>query len=287
MSAATEAVRPAYRPARPGPVTTIRQTIADVVSRRRLILYLVRADLKKHGADTVLGNVWWVLDPLLTMLVYVVLVAVILRSTREAYPLFIFCAILPWKWFSSAVGAATICVVSRERIIKQVAFPKIVLPLSACVGGIVSFIFGLIPLFAMLVLLFPNHLTPWVLLIPVVAAVQFLLTLGIGILLSGLTVFYRDVGLLMTHALRLWFYVSPALYGTDQIQSLTTKNPELGRLFNLNPFTGLFESYRNLIYYGQAPTWDLLGIVVVESLVILVVGVLVFRRIEPAFAKVL
>jgi len=139
----------------------------------------------------------------------------------------------------------------------------------------------------MLVLLFPNHLTPWVLLIPVVAAVQFLLTLGIGILLSGLTVFYRDVGLLMTHALRLWFYVSPALYGTDQIQSLTTKNPELGRLFNLNPFTGLFESYRNLIYYGQAPTWDLLGIVVVESLVILVVGVLVFRRIEPAFAKVL
>ncbi len=287
MSAAPEAVRPAFRPARPGPIKTIRQTIAETVSRRRLILYLTRADLKKHGADTVLGNVWWVLDPLLTMLVYVVLVTVILRSTREAYPLFIFCAILPWKWFSSAIGAATTCVVTRERIIKQVAFPKIVLPLSACVGGSVSFVFGLIPLFAMLLLVNQNHLSSWVLLIPVVAAVQFLLTLGIGILLSGLTVFYRDVGLLMTHVLRLWFYVSPALYGSDQIQSLTVNHPQIARIFELNPFTGLFESYRNLIYYGTAPAWDLLGIVVIESLVILVVGVLIFRRIEPAFAKVL
>jgi ABC-type polysaccharide/polyol phosphate export permease len=287
MSAAPEAVRPAYRPARPGPLKSIRQTIADVVSRRRLIMYLVRADLKKHGADTVLGNVWWFLDPLLTMLVYVVLVTIIVRSTEEAYPLFIFCAILPWKWFSSAIGDATTCIVARERIIKQVAFPKIVLPMAACVGGIVSFAFGLIPLFAMLVLLFPNHLSPWVLLIPVVAVPQFLLTLGIGILLSGLTVFYRDVGLLMTHVLRLWFYVSPALYGADKIASLATHHPELVTLFNLNPFAGLFESYRNLIYYGQPPTWDLLGVVMVESLVILVVGVLVFRRIEPSFAKVL
>ncbi len=287
MSAAPEAVRPAYRPARPGPLTTIRQTIADVVSRRRLIQYLVRADLKKHGSDTLLGNVWWFLDPLLTMLVYVVLVSIILRSTKEAYPLFIFCAILPWKWFASTIGDATTCVVARERIIKQVAFPKIVLPLSASVGGVVSFAFGLVPLLAMLVLLYPSHATPWVLLIPVVAAVQFLLTLGVGILLSGLTVFYRDVGLLMTHILRLWFYVSPALYGADQIASLTTHHPELVTLFNLNPFTGLFESYRNLIYSGQAPAWDLLGLVTLESIVILVVGILVFRRIEPSFAKVL
>jgi lipopolysaccharide transport system permease protein len=287
MSAASEAVRPAYRPARPGPVATIRQTVLDVVSHRRLILYLVRADLKKHGSDTLLGNVWWVLDPLLTMLVYVVLVSVILRSTREAYPLFIFCAILPWKWFSSTVGDATTCVVARERIIKQVHFPKIVLPLAACVGGIVSFAFGLIPLFAMLILLYPSHVSAWVLVIPVVAAVQFLLTMGIGIMLSGLTVFYRDIGLLMTHVLRLWFYVSPALYGSDQIQSLTTNHPEIARIFNLNPFTGLFESYRNLIYSGQPPTWDLLAIVLGQATVLVVVGVLVFRRIEPSFAKVL
>lgn len=287
MSAAPEAVRPVFKPVRPGPVATIRQTVGDVLSRRRLIQYLVRADLKKHGSDTLLGNVWWILDPLLTMLVYVVLISVILRSNREAYPLFIFCAILPWKWFSSTIADATTCVVAREKIIKQVHFPKIVLPLSAAVGGVASFSFGLIPLFAMLILFYPTHLSAWILLIPVVAAVQFLFSMSVSILLSSLTVFYRDIGLLTTHMLRLWFYLSPALYGADQIASLAEKHPEIATVYNLNPFAGLFESYRYLIYYGQAPAWDLLGVVVLESLVLLLVSVLVFRRLEPAFAKVL
>src|SRR5450756_864511 len=97
MASQTDAVRATYRMARPGPLATLKGTVRDVLSRRRLIQYLVRADLKKHGADTLLGNVWWILDPLLTMLVYVILIAIILRSNREAYPLFIFCAILPWN----------------------------------------------------------------------------------------------------------------------------------------------------------------------------------------------
>jgi lipopolysaccharide transport system permease protein len=292
MPTAIEAVRPAYRPLRPGPIQTIRQTVGDVYSRRRLIQYLVRADLKKHGADTLLGNVWWILDPLLTMAVYVVLVTVIAQNTSDAYPLFIFCAILPWKWFSSVVGASATSIVARERIIKQVQFPKIVLPLSECVGGVVSFAFGLIPLGVMMVVLFPSHLSPWVLAIPLVAAVQFLFTLGVAILLSAITVFYRDIGLLMSHLLRLWFYLSPALYGSERIQSLAPKHPEIVFLYNLNPFTGLFESYRSLIFgdaitHSHVPAWDLLGVVVVESLVLLVVGILVFRRVEPSFAKVL
>jgi lipopolysaccharide transport system permease protein len=287
MPTAIEAVRPAYKPSRPGPISTLRQTAADVYSRRRLIQYLVRAGLKKHGADTLLGNVWWILDPLLTMAVYVVLVSVIAPVQKDAYPLFIFCAILPWKWFSSAIGASATSVIARERIIKQVQFPKIVLPLSECVGGVVSFAFGLIPLGVMLVVLFPSHLSPWVLLIPLVAAVQLLFTVAVALLLSAITVFYRDIGLLMTHLLRLWFYLSPALYGSERIASLAVKHPEVMIAYNLNPFAGLFESYRSLIYTGQPPEWGLLGIVVVESLVLLVAGVLVFRRLEPSFAKVL
>jgi ABC-type polysaccharide/polyol phosphate export permease len=287
MSDALESIRPAYRPVRPGPIATLRQTVSDVSSRRRLIEYLVRADLKKRGSNTVLGNVWWFLDPLLTMAVYVVLVSVILQTKREAYPLFIFCAILPWKWFSATAVESTRSIIGREKIIKQVHFPKIVLPLATVVGGVANFAFGLIPLFAMMLLFYPGHITWWLLLIPVVAAVQFLFTLGLSIGLSGVTVFYRDLGLLMTHLIRLWFYLSPALYGTDQVQSLAASHPQLIRLYNLNPFAGLFESYRSLIYYGQPPAWDLLGIVVVESVFLLVVAVLVFKRLEPAFAKVL
>ncbi len=287
MAQATEAVRAAYRPTRPGPWETLVSTVRDVYSRRRLIGYLARADLQKRGSDTLLGNVWWVLDPLLTMGVYVVLVTVIVRSTRDAYPLFIFCAILPWKWFSSSVAGAVTSITSKERVIKQIHFPKIVLPLSDVLAGVVGFGFGLMPLAVLLVFFYPSHLTPWVVLIPVVAAVQFILTLGLAVIGAALTVFFRDIGNFVGHVLRIWFYLSPALYGTDQVEALAQKHPELIGLYNLNPFAALFESYRNLIYYGRPPTWDLLGLVVVESFVILVAAVLVFRRLEPSFAKVI
>jgi len=287
MASQTDAVRATYRMARPGPLATLKGTVRDVLSRRRLIQYLVRADLKKHGADTLLGNVWWILDPLLTMLVYVILIAIILRSNREAYPLFIFCAILPWKWFSSTIGAAVTGITTRELIIKQVNFPKIVLPIAITAGGVVSFIFGLVPLLAMLVFFYPSHVSVWLLALPIVAAVQLVLTLALAIIVSALTVFYRDIGNLAGHLLRLWFYLSPALYGTDQLDKLASEHPSLFSLYELNPFAAIFESYRNLIYYGQAPTWNLLGLVVLESLVLLVVSVLVFRRLEPSFAKIL
>src|SRR5258706_5416597 len=221
MAQSIEAVRPAYRPVRPGLRETFGSAIREVYSRRRLIAYLVRADLKKKGSDTLLGNIWWVVDPLLTMLVYVILVSVILRNTKEAYPLFIFCAILPWKWFSASVNGAITSITTRERIIKQVNFPKLVLPIADAVGGIVNFAFGLIPLTALLVFFYPNHLSAWVLLIPVVAAVQFVFTLGVAILASAITVFFRDLGNVAGHALRIWFYLSPALYGSDQINQLS------------------------------------------------------------------
>jgi ABC-type polysaccharide/polyol phosphate export permease len=139
----------------------------------------------------------------------------------------------------------------------------------------------------MMLLLYRDYITPWLLLIPVVAVVQYVLTLGMAIAASALTVFYRDIGNVAGHALRIWFYLSPALYGSEQIQSLATKHPEIYTIYNLNPFAALFESYRNLIYYGQPPTWGMLGLVLIEAIVILLVAVLVFRRLEPSFAKVL
>ncbi|MEO8208702.1 MAG: hypothetical protein ABI598_06675, partial [Chloroflexota bacterium] len=161
MTQTTEAIRAAYRPRRPGLLRTLLETAREVASRRRLIAYLVRADLKKRGADTILGNIWWIMDPLLTLLVYVILIAVIFQTKREAYPLFVFCAILPWKWFSSSVADAVTCITTRDRIIKQVNFPKVVLPMAVAAGGVASFAFGLIALFLMLVLLYPSHLTVW------------------------------------------------------------------------------------------------------------------------------
>ncbi|MEO5940997.1 MAG: ABC transporter permease [Candidatus Limnocylindrales bacterium] len=273
-------------PRRGGP-ELVREGIREIWSRRRLARYLVQADLVKKGSNTILGNVWWVLDPLLQMAVYVVFVSIISSSTKPAYPLFIFAAILPWKWFASSVGDAITSVTSQERIIKQVQFPKVVLPVASVASGIVNFAFGLIPLVGLILLFFKDYLTPWILLIPIVAAVQFVFALAISMFLSATNVFYRDVGNVIRNLLRLVFYLSPSLYSLDQVKHLTDQNRLLELAFNLNPFTTLLESYRNVIYYGRAPDWAALLILTGVSLLALVLGLWFFKRLEPSFAKVL
>ena len=272
---------------RPGALGLITQGLREITSRRRLIRHLVVADIRKSGADSLLGNVWWVIDPLLLMLVYVVLVSVIFAHKQEAYPLFIFCAILPWKWFTSVVGEGLSAVVGSERLIKQINFPKLVLPVSAVMAGIVNFAFGLIPLAGLMLLFYREHLSWWLLAIPLIAVVQLLFSLPIAIALSAVNVFYRDVGNLSRHLLRVWFYLSPALYGPELIANVTEKSHLLGQVMGLNPFAVLFTAYRNVIYDRVAPDWTALVTLSAVSIVLLAVAIVVFKRLEPTFAKVL
>lgn len=263
------------------------QAARELSSRRRLIGYIVQADLKKKGADTLLGNVWWVLDPLLQMMVYVVLVSVILDRSQPDYPLFVFAAILPWKWFTTAVGDAITSVSSQDRLIKQLQFPKIVLPTAATVAGVVNFVFGLFALAALLLLFYRDRATPYLAFIPAIAAVQFVLTLAIAYVVSGVNVFYRDVGNVSRHALRLWFYLSPGLYGAAALQSIAQTQPTLIQLMALNPFYVLFNAYRAVIFDGQPPDWIGLGVLLLASIGLLGIATVFFKRLEPSFAKVL
>jgi ABC-type polysaccharide/polyol phosphate export permease len=287
MAAVLTEPRAFYGSARPGPLQLVAQGFRDLWSRRRLARYLVQADLTKTGANTLLGNVWWVMDPLLQMAVYVVFVSVILDNKTPDYPLFVFAAILPWKWFSSGVNDAILSVLAQERIIKQVAFPKIILPTAATISGIVSFAFGMIPLAALMLLFYRDRVSPTIVLIPVIAVVQFCFTLAVAVALSALNVFYRDIGNLARHVLRLWFYLSPALYTEDQINHISVNHPELATLYQLNPFAVLFESYHAVIFYDTMPDWIALGALLLFSLVLLTFCVYLFKRVEPSFAKVL
>ena len=205
----TEAVAsPRPRRKRPGAIGLIRLGLSELLGRRRLTRYLVGADIKRTHADTAFGQLWWVIDPLLQMAIYYVLVTIIFQRPTPDYALFIFAAILPWKWFSTTLNDATLSVTGRQSLIRQLQFPKLVLPSASVIAGTWSFAFGLIAL-AIVYLFFLDRLTPWVLLIPVIAAVQLLLTMALGILLSSLNAFFRDIQNVLRHALRLWFYLSP------------------------------------------------------------------------------
>jgi ABC-type polysaccharide/polyol phosphate export permease len=272
---------------RPGSLGLILEGWLEIWSRRRLIGYLARADLKKKGADTLFGNLWWIIDPLLQMLVYVVLVDFIFHKSVPDYPLFIFCAILPWKWFTSSVYDAVTSVVGQERLIKQIHFPKIILPVSSTVAAVANFAFGLIPLFALLLLFFRDRATWYVVFIPLIAVVQFVFTLAFCTMISSINVFFRDIGNVVRHFMRLWFYLSPGLYALSQLEDQMKNNQLISLAVNLNPWTWIFESYRNVIYNGTGPYWLHLGAVLALSLVFFAFATLLFKRLEPSFAKVL
>ena len=297
MSATREAPS-SYRHSaiRPGSVALVREALREVGSRRRLIQYLVQADLKKKGSDTLLGNLWWVIDPLLQMLVYVVLVSVIFVRSTPDYPLFIFAAILPWKWFTSTVQDGITAVVSQEKLIKQIQFPKIVLPFAATVSGIVNFAFGMIPLGLLLVLFYRDRISPNLLFIIPIAGVQFTFSLALALFVSAVNVFFRDLGNVARHILRLWFYLSPGLYAISTLNdsAILRSHPTLQTVAGANPFAIPFTAYRSVIYCSSAPqlppsapAWEgLLGLLV-ASVILLTLTTIVFKRLEPSFAKVL
>jgi ABC-type polysaccharide/polyol phosphate export permease len=268
-----------------GVLDLIAEGLREIWSRRRLTRYLVRAEMHKHGADTVLGNVWWILDPLLQMAVYVVLVSIIFKINKPDYPLFVFCAILPWKWFSTTVNDGIMSVTARERIIKQVKFPAIVLPVAATVSGVVNFAFGFIPLIALMILFYADRIAITLLLVPLIAVVQFVFSLSVAMIVGATNVFFRDIANVARHGLRLWFYLSPALYEYSDVTQ--RDHGILTTLFTLNPWTTLFESYRAVIYEDTSPPWGSLALLLFASFVALAVATWYFKRLEPAFAKVL
>jgi len=277
---------------------------------------MVRADVKKRGANTVLGNVWWVLDPLLTMLIYVLVMTVIFQRSTPDFPLFLLSAMVSFKWFTATIGNSTGAITGKEGLIKQILFPKIILPVTASLSQIVGWLFGMGVLAFVLVLVYSDHLTINVIYVPVIAVVQFTFVLGITFLVSSVTVFYRDVGIVIGHFMRLLFWVSPILWSFAAVAGRGQKLAEglakldadfglpSGTLFGIlsyNPVAILLDSYRQVIYGSVArdadggliwtlatpPEWAHLGAIFVSGLVIIILGTLVFKRLEPAFAKVL
>jgi len=309
---------------RPGPIALIRNAVTDVWSRRRLIRYMVRADVKKRGANTVLGNVWWVLDPLLTMLVYVLVMTVIFQRSTPDFPLFLLSAMVPFKWFTQTIGSSTSAVTGKTSLIKQILFPKIILPVTLTISQVVGFLFGMVVLLFVWFFAYHDHVTWQVAWVPLIAICQYVFVLGWTFILSAVTVFYRDVGIVIGHFMRLLFWVSPILWSFMEVAGRGARlqtglegierqlGLPTGLLFgaiSLNPVSLLLESYRRVVY-GELdridletglpnedgtlvwtdavpPDFEILALIFASGVVFILIGTLIFKRLEPSFTKVL
>ena len=267
--------------------------LQELIHFRDLIRNLVVRDLKVRYRNSVLGILWSWLNPLFMMMVYTVVFTVMRQSDNgpipnRQFPAFVLCALLPWNFFSNATIQAVGSIVENADLVKKVYFPREILPLSVVLSNLVNFGVSLMILFPML-LLFGVRLTPWVLLLPVIVAIQFCFVAGVAFFLSALNVFYRDTRAIIDVALMAWFFVTPIFYPIDilprsyRILGLTINVHRWTRI--LNPMASLVSAYHDVLYYGRLVGPDFLARTAVTSLAILVVGYLVFYRYAKSFGE--
>lgn len=253
--------------------------VRTVLSKKDLIYYLIRSNLKLSTARTFFGYVWWFVDPLLYMGVYYLLVQVIFERGGPGYPAYLFIALIPWKWTISSIVDSTNAINSNAGIVKQLPIPKIIFPLNYVLVNTVRFLISTLMLVVFL-LVYGTELKWHVVFFPVIVAVQLLFLLSLSLVFALLGTFFRDTKNMIQYVLRLLFYLSPGLYKIERV-------PESFQIFlYLNPITHFFMAYRDVLMYHRVPDFTGLLVIAVFSAVVFIAAMNKFRQLESEFAKV-
>lgn len=255
--------------------------LGEVWAYRELLYFFVWRDVKIRYKQTAIGAAWAVLQPFLTMLVFSLFFGRLAKLPTNGlpYPIFYYCALLPWSYFATALQGATNVVVEQQRLITKIYFPRLVLPISAVLSALVDFVaaFGML-----IVLMAYYHITPGraVLLLPAFLLLALLTALGFGLWLSALNAVYRDVRYVVPFVIQFWMFASPVAYSTSLI-------PQRWRwIYGLNPIAGVIEGFRwALTGQGLAPG-PLFAASACGVMVVLLGGFLYFRRMEGTVADI-
>lgn len=253
-------------------------SLATLARHRTLILTLVLRELRARYRGSVLGFLWSFLNPLLLMLVYALVFSVYLRVPEANYPVFLFAGLLPWLWFSSSLGHATGVIVGGGALVKRVLFPAEVLPLVSVLSNMINFLLSL-PLLFIFLFAFGIPVTPWAASLPLLLALQLLLTVGLALSLAALNVHLRDVEQILGNLLVLWFFLSPVLYPVSAVPA------SFRPLYFVNPLAGLIQGYRDILFYGRAPQWAQLAFVGLVAVALFWVGLTIFDRLRDTLAE--
>ena len=245
---------------------------------RELLKSSIKKDVGGKYKNSVLGVLWSFLYPLLQIAVYAIVFPLIMRSNMENYTVFVCCGLIPWNFFSTAISRSSFTMIENGNILKKLYFPREILPISVVTSESVNFVISTIIILAF-VLGTGMGLTWYVIFYPVILLIQYILLIGISLFVSSITVYFRDLQHFIGIALQLLFYATPIVYATNII-------PESYQwILRLNPMTFIIDGYRSIFYYQQQPDFISLGITLLVSLILCVVGYLLFSKLQKRFAE--
>ena len=253
--------------------------IKEIFDYRQMIFSLVKKDLRGRYKGSVLGFFWTFLNPLLQLVVYTLVFSIILDSTIEKFYLYLFVALVPWLFFSSSLTGGSSCIMANQDMVKKIYFPREVLPLSYVTGAFVNMLFCFIVIFG--VIKFSGHgiNIKAIAYLPIIMLVEYVLALGGAMLTSALTVFFRDLEYILGIITMAWMYMTPIMYGIEIVPQA------LQPVFKLNPMTPIVVAYRDILYWKRVPEIGTLLQGFVLGVLILVVGYILFGKLQKGFAE--
>jgi lipopolysaccharide transport system permease protein len=248
---------------------------------RELLYFFVWRELKIRYKQTVLGVAWAVIQPFFTMLVFTILFSRLAKMPSDGlpYPVFAFCALIPWQLFSFALTESSNSVVMNQRLLTKVYFPRLLMPLSSTCVGLADFLVSFVMLIAMMIY---YGITPhWsALTIPFWTTLSMATALGVGLWLAALNVRYRDIRYTVPFLTQLWMYATPVAYAASLIPARWRP------LYALNPMVGVIEGFRWALLGQSSASATTIAISVVASTLLLASGLFYFRRTERTFADI-
>lgn len=244
---------------------------------RELLKNLVLKELRLRHKRSFLGLFWSVLNPLLMMVVFSIVFSH--RFDIAKYPAFVLTGLLPWNFFAIALANSVHSLISNGSLIKQVYFPRAVIPIAIVSAYLINFLFALIPL-GVLLAVFKIKIGLGLFFLPLAILGQLLFTIGLALLLSALNIFYRDVAEILEVVTLAWFFLTPIIYNSQMVSGA------LSSFHRFNPMFYFIELYRQILYSGLAvPTFRFLLSAYAWALVSLIIGWRVFHRSEPFWVK--
>jgi len=253
----------------------------ELWSYRGLLAFLVSSNIKVRYKQTALGASWAVIQPVFSMVVFSIFFGRLagISSDGHPYPVFAYCGLVPWVFFANALGQASSSLQAYEGVITKVFFPRLIVPLSAVLGGLLDFVIS----FAVLVVIvFAYGIRPTaaILILPLFALLAAAAALAVGLWLAALNVEYRDVRYTVPFIIQAWLFLTPIVYPTSIV-------PDRWQfLYGLNPMVGVVEGFRWALLGSAHAPWTVVAASTLAVTVILVGGLFYFRRMERTFADV-
>jgi lipopolysaccharide transport system permease protein len=260
----------------------ISLNIKDIWEYRELLGIFVWRDLKVRYRQTVIGALWAIIQPLLTMVIFSIFFGGLagVPSDSIPYPIFSYAALVPWTFFANGIGQASNSLVNNADMIKKIYFPRLTMPMAAVLAGLVDFFLAFIILMGMMLYYgFPP--TSMVFWLPMFILLAMITTLGVGLWLSALNVQFRDVRYMVPFIIQVWLFATPVAYPSSLLSE------PWRTLYGINPMVGVVEGFRWALLGTDTAPGPIIIMSFIVAVGILISGAFYFRRMEKTFADVI